>query len=176
LVDRRTFLTKLVSGFTLIAALGLSIPFVRSLFPARPVELHKDIDISSLRPGMSMRTSWLGRAVVITARTREQLALLQQIEQDNLLDPDSVSSIQPEFARNSSRSRQPDYFLAFANCTHLGCEILVNEDGGFKCPCHQSQFDAAGRILKGGAAKRNLDVPDYRHAGPDTIRLIYQRT
>lgn len=35
-------------------------------------------------------------------------------------------------------------------CTHLGC--TVEEDGEkFSCPCHGSQFDHDGRVLKGPA-------------------------
>ena len=174
--DRRTVLTKLVSGFAAIAALGFSIPFIRSLFPATHAEHHRDIDVSSLRSGLNLKLSWLGRPVIIVARSDAQLAELNQLNSDELLDPDSNSSSQPEFAKNPNRSREPGYFLAFANCTHLGCEVLVDDKGGFDCPCHRSSFDGAGRIRRGGAAKRNLDIPDYRFTNPDTIRLINRRS
>ena len=37
-------------------------------------------------------------------------------------------------------------------CTHLGC--TVEEDGeSFSCPCHGSQFDQDGSVLKGPATK-----------------------
>ena len=37
-------------------------------------------------------------------------------------------------------------------CTHLGC--TVEEDGeSFSCPCHGSQFDQNGIVLKGPATK-----------------------
>lgn len=38
-------------------------------------------------------------------------------------------------------------------CTHLGCTVV--EDGeNFSCPCHGSQFDHNGRVLKGPATKK----------------------
>jgi len=38
-------------------------------------------------------------------------------------------------------------------CTHLGC--TVEEDGeNFSCPCHGSQFDHDGSVLKGPATKQ----------------------
>ena len=38
-------------------------------------------------------------------------------------------------------------------CTHLGC--TVEEDGeNFNCPCHGSQFDQDGNVLKGPASNR----------------------
>jgi cytochrome b6-f complex iron-sulfur subunit len=37
-------------------------------------------------------------------------------------------------------------------CTHLGCTV-EQKDGGFACPCHGSQYDANGKVLKGPAQK-----------------------
>ena len=159
-----------MSGFAAIATVGFSIPFVRSLFPARNPEYYKDINISSLRPGLSLKLNWRGRPLIILARSDVHLKELSQSNRDDLLDPNSVNSTQPEFALNQYRSRQGRYFIAYANCTHLGCEVVVDK-GGFKCPCHQSLFDFSGRIRRGGAAKRNLDIPDYRFTTSDTIRL-----
>ena len=47
-----------------------------------------------------------------------------------------------------------DGFFAFSLvCTHLGC--TVEDDGeNFICPCHGSQFDPNGSVLKGPAVKR----------------------
>jgi cytochrome b6-f complex iron-sulfur subunit len=40
-------------------------------------------------------------------------------------------------------------------CTHLGCTVGT-VTGGFKCPCHGSQYDGDGRVM-GGPAPRSLD-------------------
>ena len=47
-----------------------------------------------------------------------------------------------------------DGFQAYSLvCTHLGC--TVEEDGeNFSCPCHGSQFDHDGSVLKGPATKQ----------------------
>lgn len=37
-------------------------------------------------------------------------------------------------------------------CTHLGCTLESSADG-FICPCHNSRFDAEGRVTHGPAAK-----------------------
>jgi ubiquinol-cytochrome c reductase iron-sulfur subunit len=41
--------------------------------------------------------------------------------------------------------------------------------GGFICPCHQSGFDYAGRVVR-GPAPRDLVIPPHRYA--DSTRLI----
>ncbi|MEW6544653.1 MAG: ubiquinol-cytochrome c reductase iron-sulfur subunit [Nitrospirota bacterium] len=43
-------------------------------------------------------------------------------------------------------------------CTHLGCGYRWDDpDRKFKCPCHGSVYDLAGKVL-GGPAPRRLDV------------------
>jgi cytochrome b6-f complex iron-sulfur subunit len=44
-------------------------------------------------------------------------------------------------------------------CTHLGCTV-EQKDNGFACPCHGSQYDANGNVLRGPAQKplRSLRV------------------
>jgi len=44
------------------------------------------------------------------------------------------------------------FYALSAVCTHLGC--TVEKDAvGFHCPCHGSQFSAAGKNLRGPATK-----------------------
>lgn len=35
-------------------------------------------------------------------------------------------------------------------CTHLGC-TLDETGGGFSCPCHGSEFDPVGKVIRGPA-------------------------
>ncbi|MEX2327167.1 MAG: Rieske 2Fe-2S domain-containing protein, partial [Pseudomonadales bacterium] len=61
----------------------------------------------------------------------------------------------------------------FNNCTHLGCEVAPVDDAGvgFSCPCHQSEYDYAGRVIEGATAPTNLEVPNYRFVSRNTLRL-----
>ena len=35
-------------------------------------------------------------------------------------------------------------------CTHQGCEVLwVEEENGYRCPCHAGTYDALGNVLGG---------------------------
>lgn len=46
-----------------------------------------------------------------------------------------------------------------AHCTHLGCKIDKMEGERFVCPCHGSQYDLNGKVLKGPAYKDLEIVP-----------------
>ncbi len=51
-------------------------------------------------------------------------------------------------------------------CTHLSCRVNWQEDKQwFLCPCHDAQFDIAGKVL-GGPPPRPLDI--YAN---DTIKI-----
>ena len=44
-----------------------------------------------------------------------------------------------------------------SHCTHLGCKINKVENGRFVCPCHGSEYDLQGKVIKGPAHK-NLEI------------------
>jgi len=45
------------------------------------------------------------------------------------------------------------------HCTHLGCKIDKTENGKLVCPCHGSEYDLEGKVLKGPAYKNLEAVP-----------------
>lgn len=40
-----------------------------------------------------------------------------------------------------------------SHCSHLGCKIDKMENGKLVCPCHGSEYDLHGEVLKGPAYK-----------------------
>ena len=168
-MDRRTLLTRIVQGFTFTGAGFLTYPFIKAWIPSFGQGVTVDLDITDLKPGEHKVVHWLGRNIVLVKRPPAVISALPDSE-DDLKDRGSVASTQPELARNPYRSIRPDLFVAFTNCTHLGCEVETS-GAEFKCPCHQSDYDAAGRVLEGAAAPRNLDVPEYRYISSHVIRL-----
>lgn len=168
-MDRRTLLTRIVQGFSLTGLAFLTYPFVKAWLPSFGEGRHLDVDVSELKPGEFEVVQWLGRNVIVVKRDPAMVESLQTPDAE-LKDPLSLASEQPPRATNVHRSVRPDLFVAFTNCTHLGCEV-VSENQAFKCPCHQSDYDAAGRVHEGAAAPRNLDVPNYRYISGQVIRL-----
>ncbi len=57
-------------------------------------------------------------------------------------------------------------------CTHLGCTLEPDAEG-FACPCHNSRFDAEGRVTHGPAAK---SLPALRVELTAESRLILHLT
>ena len=46
-----------------------------------------------------------------------------------------------------------------AHCTHLGCTINKMEMGRLVCPCHGSEYDLEGNVVKGPAWKSLEKIP-----------------
>jgi len=171
-VKRRWLLTRIVQGFTVTGLGFLTYPFLKSWIPAFSEDTSLDVSLEALAPGESRLVRWRGRNLFVQRRSREMLRSLEGSELA-LKDPTSLDSSQPAFAANSFRSLRSDVFVTYINCTHLGCEVsAVNKDGiGFKCPCHQSDYDLAGRVLVDAAAPANLEIPHYQFVSGNIIRL-----
>jgi ubiquinol-cytochrome c reductase iron-sulfur subunit len=78
------------------------------------------------------------------------------------------------------RSRNAEFLVMIGYCTHLGClpkaffdpgdpVIGASWPGGFRCPCHGSRYDMAGRVFDGAPAPYNLVVPPYSYRTPTTL-------
>ena len=181
--DRRVWVkvTSVVGATGLFAS---AVPFVASLAPServRALGAPVEVDLQGIRPGEIRTVEWRGKPVFVLRRSRDMLDSLAQHD-DLLADPPSRRSLQPAYARNSTRSSKPEIAVLEAVCTHLGCipsfrptpgapDIGATWPGGFYCPCHGSKFDFAGRVFKNVPAPTNLSVPPYQFAS-DSMLLI----
>ncbi|BAO29906.1 ubiquinol-cytochrome c reductase iron-sulfur subunit [Sulfuritalea hydrogenivorans] len=162
-----------------VAGVAVAVPFVASMLPserAKAAGAPVEVDISKLAPGQMMTVEWRGKPVWIINRTKEQLEALAKIA-DKLADPKSAKNMQPEYAKNETRSIKPEILVAVGICTHLGCSptekfktgaesgIEADWPGGFICPCHGSTFDLAGRVYKSKPAPDNLEIPPHMYLG-----------
>ena len=66
-------------------------------------------------------------------------------------------------------------FVALSmRCTHAGCRVNAPVNGVINCPCHGSQFDLTGQVLRGPAPSplHQYEVLSYdRKAQALTIRI-----
>jgi len=168
---------NLLVATSVVGAIGVgfaAVPFIKSWMPSEraksaggPVEA----DFSKLKMGQKLDVSWRGQPIFIIRRDEAQLATLPGLV-DRLKDPNSENSIQPESSKNIHRSQKEELLVMVGICTHLGCvpkykpEIMpqafdADWKGGFYCPCHNSKFDIAGRVINGSPAGTNLVIPPY---------------
>lgn len=174
---RRKALILASCGISAIGCGFVAVPFLKSWLPserAKAVGAPVEIDISKLEDGALQTAIWQGKVIYILKRTPEMIQHMERT--DNLRDPDSLESIQPEYANNPHRSRDPSILVMLGVCTHLGCAPKVEApdptwQGGFFCPCHGSKFDYAGRVLKGVPAPTNMVIPPYKYLS-DTLILV----
>ncbi len=57
-----------------------------------------------------------------------------------------------------------------SKCTHLGCKINNLEDDKLICPCHGSQFNLNGNVIK-GPATASLRILSYK-TDPKTKEMV----
>ncbi|HUL81700.1 MAG TPA: ubiquinol-cytochrome c reductase iron-sulfur subunit [Gammaproteobacteria bacterium] len=181
-MERRDFLRVSLTGLSAVAAFFGSIPFVKSFLPsakARALGNPIDVDLSKIEPGTVQAHLYRGEPMLVLRRTKEMLATLAATDAlvlDKTPDPDYSD---PEYVDREHRAINPEFLVVRGVCTHLGCvPQLRGADGkqtlgawwpgGFICPCHQSGYDYAGRVVR-GPAPRNLPIPPYRFAGATRI-------
>jgi ubiquinol-cytochrome c reductase iron-sulfur subunit len=186
--DKRRFLIGATSVVAGVGAVAVATPFVMSLWPserAKAAGAPVEIDISKIEPGQKINVEWRGKVCWLVDRTPAMLASLPKLDA-KMADPKSEANQQPAYCKNEYRSIKEGMFIAVGICTHLGCsptyrpEVApadLGEDwlGGFFCPCHQSKFDLAGRVLKGVPAPTNLVVPPHKYL-TDTRVVIGEDT
>ncbi|WP_426173516.1 ubiquinol-cytochrome c reductase iron-sulfur subunit [Massilia sp. TWR1-2-2] len=179
---RRHFLGVVTSAVGTVGLVAVAIPFVTTMTPserARAAGGPVDVPLASVPPGTIATVEWRGRPVWILHRTPAMLAALGGHDAE-LVDPASQQDQQPFYARNATRATRPEFFIATAVCTHLGCipafrpevappDLGPRWPGGFFCPCHGSTFDLAGRVFRNVPAPRNLEIPPYSFAGDSVV-------
>jgi len=183
-LTRRKVLTAATGVVGAAGATFLAVPFVSSWQPsekAKAAGAPVEADLSQMQPGQMLTVSWRGKPVWIVKRTSRMLKLLPTLNA-NLRDPQSESSDQPAYCKNTFRSTKEEYLVVIGICTHLGCAPLyrpaeksadMGDDwkGGFFCPCHGSTYDLAGRVFQGVPAPKNLEIPPYRYLSDSVIRI-----
>lgn len=181
---RRKILTAATGVMGAAGATFVAVPFVSSWQPsekARAEGAPIDADVSQLQPGQMMTVSWRGKPVWVVRRTPEMIEMLPSLASD-LRDPESDSSEQPTYTKNTLRSIKPEYLVVVGVCTHLGCaplyrpavnspDMAADWKGGFFCPCHGSSFDLAGRVFQGVPAPTNLEIPPHNYISDGMVRI-----
>ncbi len=179
-IKRRRVLIASTAAIGAVGVAAIATPFVRSWYPSAKAEAAGapvTQDVSAIEAGQMIVVKYRGKPIYIVKRTKEMMDNLEKVA-SQLLDANSESSVQPEYCKNASRSKdQTELFVCEGVCTHLGCAPSFRPEvgaadlggsswfGGFFCACHGSKYDLAGRVFKGVPAPLNLPIPDYSISG-----------
>ena len=179
-VKRRRVLIASTAAMGAVGVAAIATPFVRSWYPSAKAEAAGapvSQDLSKLEAGQMIVVKYRGKPIFLVKRTKEMMDNLSKVE-SSLADPKSEDSLQPDYCKNNTRSKDNSEVLVCEGvCTHLGCAPSYRPDvgaadlggsswvGGFLCPCHGSKYDLAGRVYSGQPAPRNLPVPEYSISG-----------
>lgn len=179
-VKRRRVLIASTAAMGAVGVAAIATPFVRSWYPSAKAEAAGapvSQDLSKLEAGQMIVIKYRGKPIYLVKRTKEMMDNLSKVE-SSLADPKSEASLQPDYCKNNSRSKDNSEVLVCEGvCTHLGCAPGYRPDvgaadlggsswvGGFLCPCHGSKYDLAGRVYSGQPAPRNLPIPEYSISG-----------
>jgi len=170
-----------------VGGVATAVPFVSTFQPsekAKAAGAAVEVDISALKPGEKLTVEWRGKPVWIMKRTPEQLASIKKADAQ-VADPKSERKAYPtpEYARNETRSINPEVLVAVGICTHLGCSpgdkftpgpqpsLPDDWQGGFLCACHGSTFDFAGRVFRNKPAPDNLEVPPHMYLSESKLLI-----
>ena len=179
-VKRRRVLIASTAAMSAVGVAAIATPFVRSWYPSAKAEAAGapvSQDLSKLEAGQMIVIKYRGKPIFLVKRTKEMMDNLSKVE-SSLADPKSEGSLQPDYCKNNSRSKDNSEVLVCEGvCTHLGCAPNYRPEvgaadlggsswvGGFLCPCHGSKYDLAGRVYSGQPAPRNLPIPEYSISG-----------
>jgi len=173
---RRDFLYIATGAASAVGAGLAAWPFIDQMNPSAAVRAlsSTEVDISSVKQGQQIVVMWRSKPVFIRHRTQAEIETDRAIPLSQLLDEDARNANLPDGAEatDANRAAKPEWVVVVGICTHLGCIPIFNQGsfGGYLCPCHGSEYDAAGRVLK-GPAPENLYIPPYAFEGDTKIKI-----
>jgi hypothetical protein len=161
-LNKRQLLVRLTKWLTTLLVVALLFVVTDYTFDIRPSTIQSSYRFT---PGQVPvdRPIWLQQdnlRILLVRRSDRLIAMLNRAT-DDLQDPGSKSSRQPDFARNRLRSRHAGYFVAYAIGTDYGCPLVADSEYSVRESCGEASYDFAGRALRAQNQFQNLTIPDY---------------
>ncbi len=158
---RRQSLVRGVKALSTVLGLAVIFVFFDSAIDFRPAVIDSSyyFKLSDLPIDEPVYLRQENLSIVVIRRSDQTSQYLRQSDK-GLQDAESSRSRQPDYARNSLRSRDPEYYVSYAMGTDLGCPLRTIEKQ-LQETCSNAGYDFAGRALQGGQQYQNLRIPDY---------------
>lgn len=163
-LTKRTLLVRLTKYLFGITAFSLLIVLVDYSIDFRPSNVQQNYYFSLKTNDIPDDSpTWLRQDNLQILLIKRSVNLINQLSQarQGFQDPDSESSRQPAYAKNTLRSKHDLYFVSYAIGTDLACPLELKEKQILKETCSVARYDFAGRAFSGNNQFRNLTIPDY---------------
>nr|WP_281502910.1 ubiquinol-cytochrome c reductase iron-sulfur subunit [Ancylobacter crimeensis] len=175
---RRDFLYIATGAMGAVGAAALVWPFISQLQPDASVLAlsSTEVDLSQIQEGQIVTVKWRGKPVFVWNRTADDVAKARDVPVGQLIDPIARNANLPADAPATDENRaakdREKWLVVIGICTHLGCVPIghAGEYDGWFCPCHGSEYDAAGRVRR-GPAPENLAIPPYAFVSDTKISI-----
>ncbi len=150
-----------------------------------------EVDLAPIEEGQAITVMWRGKPIFIRNRTAGEVEDAKAVDMDELIDKlarnanladdapatDANRSAVAESGEDGAAQDRERWLVMIGICTHLGCipqgqrpGVYKGEYGGWYCPCHNSQYDTAGRI-RFGPAPENMYIPPYSFLSDTKIQI-----
>ena len=145
--SKRAFTYLVLTGGRFIYAAGLRLlvlKFIVSMQASKDVLAlaSLEVDLSNIEEGSTVTMKWRGKPVFIKHRTEAEIELAASVNTSELRDPET----------DEERVLEKKWLVFIGVCTHLGCVVpWVQAENKFICPCHGSQYDKNGTVVRGPA-------------------------
>ena len=152
-------LTKYLMGLLAFAFLYVLVDFMVDI---RPAAIHASYRFTLSQIPLDQPV-WLRQdnlTILLIHRSRAVIEAIKK-RKKGLQDANSSSSHQPSYTRNTLRSRDERYFVAYGLGTDLGCRLITDTDQTLRESCSMARYDFAGRAITGNSRFLNLRIPDY---------------
>jgi Rieske Fe-S protein len=164
-------LTKYLLGLLATALLYVLVDFMVDI---RPSTIHASyrFTLSQLPLDQPVWLSQDNLTILLIHRSRAVIETIQN-RKKGLQDANSSSSRQPSYTRNTLRSRDERYFVAYGLGTDLGCRLITDTDQTLRESCSMARYDFAGRAITGNSRFLNLRIPDYTFDQTFSVLTVY---
>ncbi len=144
MIKRRSFLTYFSLGW-----LTTCFPVVlAACAPKSATQANDNADALATDPNIP--------ATPVLKKTADGFTIIGSVA-----ELEKAGYLQIKVAAVSKDPTNPKKLIAVnPKCTHLGCDVKwIPEEKKYDCPCHDSEFAADGKVLKGPATKSLATYP-----------------
>jgi Rieske Fe-S protein len=161
-ITRRNFIVWYLTGLLTATGVALILPILVYIYPPAGTNKKKDLPITLDKPANQIQN---GEAVKVEA-PKDTGFIMKDGGGDNA--PGKIA-----FAAYAVKDAAGKFTVLAVNCSHLGCSVQLNEAAKrFDCPCHGSQFNLDGGVVRGPAAAP-LSHLDFK-PGDNPTQLLVQ--